>query len=55
MAKAKRKTTIMLDPELWVEFVNFVTKKHGSARKTSEEIENAMRDYLKKFREATES
>ncbi|MBA7629460.1 hypothetical protein ES703_36959 [subsurface metagenome] len=45
---AKKKTTILIDEDLWKEFVTFVVKKHGTSKKTSEEIENAMREYLKK-------
>jgi len=45
---AKKKTTILIDDSLWVQFVTFVMKKHKTAKKTSEEIENAMREYLKK-------
>ena len=45
---AKKKTTILIDDSLWVQFVTFVMKKHRTAKKTSEEIENAMREYLKK-------
>ena len=44
----KRKTTILVDENLWVDFVTFVAKKHGTAKKTSEEIESAMREHLKK-------
>lgn len=44
----KKKTTILVDENLWKEFVTFVLKKHGTSKKTSEEIENAMREYLKK-------
>jgi len=44
----KKKTTILVDEDLWKEFVTFVLKKHGTSKRTSEEIENAMREYLKK-------
>ena len=44
----KKKTTILVDEELWKEFVTFVLRKRGTSKKTSEEIENAMREYLKK-------
>jgi hypothetical protein len=44
----KRKTTILVDEDLWIDFVTFVTRKHGTAKKTSEEIESAMREHLKK-------
>ncbi len=43
---AKKKTTILIDEDLWINFVTSVVRKRGSAKKTSEEIENAMREYL---------
>jgi len=46
----KKKTTILIDKELWIAFVTYVTKKHGTSKKTSEEIENAMREYLKRVK-----
>ena len=46
----KKKTTILVDESLWIDFVIYVTRKHGTSKKTSEEIENAMREYLKKVR-----
>lgn len=44
----KRKTTILVDEDLWKDFVTFVIKKHGTSKKTSKEIESAMREHLKK-------
>jgi len=43
----KRKTSITIDKELWKEWTKFVIDKTGSARKLSEEIENALKDYMK--------
>lgn len=43
----KRKTSISIDIELWKEWTKFVIDKTGSARKLSEEIENALREYMK--------
>jgi metal-responsive CopG/Arc/MetJ family transcriptional regulator len=43
----KRKTSISIDEELWKEWTKFVIDKTGSARKLSEEIENALREYMK--------
>ena len=40
--------TISIDEELWKEWIKFVIDKTGSARKLSEEIENALREYMKK-------
>jgi hypothetical protein len=48
--ESKKKTTILVDEGLWIEFVTFVTRKHGTAKRTSEEIENAMREYLKRVK-----
>jgi metal-responsive CopG/Arc/MetJ family transcriptional regulator len=44
----KRKTSITIDQDLWKEWTKFVIDKTGSARKLSEEIENALRDYMKR-------
>jgi len=45
---AKRKTSITIDQELWKEWTKFVIDKTGSARKLSDEIENALKQYMKK-------
>jgi metal-responsive CopG/Arc/MetJ family transcriptional regulator len=44
----KRKTSIMIDEELWKEWTKFVVDRTGSARKLSEEIENALRTYMER-------
>jgi metal-responsive CopG/Arc/MetJ family transcriptional regulator len=44
---SKRKTSISIDKELWKEWTKFVIDKTGSARKLSEEIESALRLYMK--------
>jgi len=44
----KRKTSIAIDENLWKEWTKFVIDKTGSARRTSEEIENALKQYMKK-------
>ena len=44
---AKRKTSISVDEELWKQWTMFVIEKTGSARKLSEEIEKAIRQYMK--------
>jgi len=46
MAMVRKKTSIMVEDSFWTEWVHFVIDKTGTARKTSEEIENAMREYL---------
>jgi len=45
---AKRKTSITIDERLWKEWTKFVVDKTGSARKLSDEIENALKQYMKK-------
>jgi len=42
----KQKTSIMVDSELWKEWILFVVSKTGSARKLSEELEKAIREYM---------
>ena len=44
----KKKTSITVDAQLWKEWTMFVVDKTGSARKASDEIENAIREYMKK-------
>ena len=44
----KKKTSISVDEALWKEWIRFVVKKTGSARKLSEELEKAMREYMRK-------
>ena len=44
----KRKTSISVDTEIWKEWTKFVIDKTGSARKLSEEVENALQEYMKK-------
>lgn len=47
---AKRKTSITIDEDLWKEWTKFVIDKTGSARKLSEEIEGALKEYMKRKR-----
>jgi len=42
----KHKTTILVDEKLWKSFLSFIVKKHGTTKKTSAEIERAIREYL---------
>jgi hypothetical protein len=44
----KRKTSINVDDKLWRDWTKFVIDKEGSARKTSELLEKAMTEYMKK-------
>jgi len=42
----KRRTTILVDDLLWKRFLSYVIKQHGTARKASAEVENAVKEYL---------
>jgi len=42
----KHKTTILVDEKLWKSFLSFIIKKHGTTKRTSIEIELAIREYL---------
>lgn len=43
----KRKTTILIEEQVWRNLLAYTIQKHGTAKKTSLEIENAIKDYLK--------
>lgn len=43
---AKTSTSIRVDEGLWTEWQIFVLKKTGKGRKASDEIENALREYM---------
>jgi len=42
----KRRTTIIVDDQLWKRFLSYVVKKHGVAKKVSVEVEVAIKEYL---------
>lgn len=44
----KKKSSIVVDAELWKRWINFVVSIHGSTRRISEEIEKAMLEYMMK-------
>lgn len=44
----KIKTSITVDPALWEEFTVFVLRKKGRSRRLSAEVENALREYLRR-------
>jgi len=44
----RKKTSFMVDEQLYKRLLAFVSRKHGSIRKVSVEIENAIREYLAK-------
>jgi len=43
---AKQKTSIVIEKDLWTEWIQFVVAKTGSARRLSEELEKALRYYM---------
>jgi len=43
----KKKTSIAVDSNLWTKWIQFVVSRTGSARKLSDEIEKALRYYMK--------
>ena len=44
----RKKTSIVVDTELWKKWINFVVSIHGSSRKISEEVEKALTEYMMK-------
>ncbi|MCD6592587.1 hypothetical protein J7L00_00665 [Candidatus Bathyarchaeota archaeon] len=48
--KTKKKTSIAIDPKIWQEWVKFVVDKTGSSRKIGEELENAIKDYMQRYK-----
>jgi hypothetical protein len=44
----KKKTSISINPEVWKDWNKFVIDKTGSARKLSDELEKALKEYMKK-------
>jgi len=43
----KQKTSFIVDQELWKKWILFVVNKRGSARKLSQELEEALKEYMK--------
>jgi len=50
----KHKTTILVEEKLWKSFLSFIVKKHGTTKKTSAEIEAAIKEYLNRHHEEME-
>jgi len=46
----KAKTSINIDKDTWSDWIKFVVNKTGSARKVSEELEQALLEYMKKHK-----
>ncbi len=44
-----RRTTIVVDDDLWKRFLSYVVRKHGTAKKASVEVENAVKEYLNRY------
>lgn len=42
----KHKTTVLIEEDLWKKLLQFTIQKHGTAKKTSVEIEEAIEYYL---------
>jgi len=42
----KTSTSISIDEDLWTEWQIFVLQKTGKGRKGSDELENALREYM---------
>jgi metal-responsive CopG/Arc/MetJ family transcriptional regulator len=42
----RKKTSVSVDKELWRNFVVYVAQLHGSGRKISDTLENAIREYI---------
>jgi hypothetical protein len=42
----KRRTTILVDDQLWKRLLSYVVRKHGTAKKASIEVEKAVIEYL---------
>jgi hypothetical protein len=42
----KRRTTVLIEDDLWKRLLSYVVKKHGTAKKASVEVENAVKEYL---------
>ena len=51
----KRKTSIAVDDDLWREWTKFVVDQTGSARKVSEELEKAIKEYMLNHKGKTKS
>jgi len=48
MEMGKKKTSIYVNEDLWLEWSIFVIKQYGSSRKMSEALEDAMKEYMDK-------
>lgn len=43
----KQKTSFIVDQELWKKWILFVVNRKGSARKLSQELEEALKEYMR--------
>jgi hypothetical protein len=48
MSKRKNtnRRTLVIDDQLWIRLLSYVVKKHGTAKKASVEVEQAIKEYL---------
>jgi len=44
----KVKTSISIDKEVWTAFLLYCLEKYGNTRRASEELQNALIDYMKR-------
>jgi hypothetical protein len=45
---AKKKTSINIDEQIWKDWMKFVIDKTGSIRRLSEEMKNALQEYMER-------
>lgn len=43
----KRRTTIVIDEDVWIAFATHVLKTRGTTKRTSEELEKVVREFLR--------
>jgi hypothetical protein len=48
----KQKTSFIVEQQLWKKWILFVVNKRGSARKLSEELEEALKEYMRNHRKS---
>ena len=46
----KRKTSVNVDQDVWMKWNHFVIDKTGSSRRVSQELEEALLEYIEKHR-----
>lgn len=46
-SSGKKKTSVSMDEELWKDWMKFCLDRYGSTRRASEELERALKHYLR--------